>query len=268
MIKEKWNKFKNWSNTWTGTIIIVFFIMSFIAQSFKIPSGSMKDTLLVGDMLFAKKFSFGIPTPHIPFLEIPLIPFTDGHLIDGRKPERGEIVIFRFPLDITKHFVKRCVALPGDELFLSNKNLFIHMSEGDEYIKTNYKKEKIVQKFGKLWVKNPYKDKHKGIHNEDYIINNGKYPTQLFEFPIIKIPENEYFMMGDNRDHSSDSRFWGTVPFGNLVGTPWFIWFSIADDWSIRFDRILRTPYYLEQKNHLKKAIDERKKEKINNELT
>lgn len=267
-MKEKWIKFKNWSNTWTGTIIIIFFIMSFVAQSFKIPSGSMKDSLLVGDMLFAKKFAFGIPTPHIPFLEIPLIPFTDGHILDGRTPERGEIVIFRYPLDKKIHFVKRCVALPNDELFLKDKNLFIHMNEGDEFIKNNYKKDKIIKKFGKLWVKNPYKEKHKGIHNDPHIINNGIYPEWLFNVKVIKVPENEYFMMGDNRDHSSDSRNWGSVPFGNIIGTPWFIWFSIRNDWSIRFNRIFKTPTMLESPENLNKAIEERKKEKENEDLT
>ena len=86
------------SNSWTGTVIIVLLVIFFIAQAFRIPSGSMKYSLLVGDHLFAKKFAYGISTPHLPFLEIPLIPGTDGHIIDGDTPQRGDIVIFRFQM--------------------------------------------------------------------------------------------------------------------------------------------------------------------------
>jgi len=114
------------SNSWTGTIIIVLFVIFFIAQAFKIPSGSMKDSLLIGDHLFAKKFAYGISTPHIPFLEIPLIPGTDGHILNGDTPERGDIVIFRYPNDTKMHYVKRCVGLPGDELFVMDKILYLH----------------------------------------------------------------------------------------------------------------------------------------------
>lgn len=261
-------KIYNWSNTWVGTIIIVFFIMSFIAQSFRIPSGSMKDTLLVGDFLFAKKFSYGIPTPRIPYLEIPIIPFTDGHLIDGDEPKRGDIVIFRFPKDDKQYFVKRCVAKHGDELFLENKNLYLHPFEGDDFIKDNYKKEKIIKKYGKLWVKNPYKEKHIGIHNDEFVIKEKGFPEQLFNMPIIKVPDNNYFMMGDNRDHSNDSRFWGSVPYSNLVGTPWIIWMSISPDWKIRYNRFFKTPKMLEKKENINKAIKERENEVNNKDLT
>ena len=90
-------KFYNWSSSWTGTIIIVLVIMSFIAQAFVIPSGSMKNTLLIGDMLFVKKFTYGLPIPRIPWLEIKMLPdFNDnGHLIEGDRPKRGDIVVFR-----------------------------------------------------------------------------------------------------------------------------------------------------------------------------
>jgi signal peptidase I len=99
------------SNSWTGTVIIVLLVIFFIAQAFRIPSGSMKYSLLVGDHLFAKKFAYGIATPHLPFLEISMTPWTDDlHLIDGDTPERGDVVIFRYPKNPSIHFVKRCVA--------------------------------------------------------------------------------------------------------------------------------------------------------------
>ena len=248
------------SNSWTGTIIIVLFIIFFVAQAFRIPSGSMKDSLLIGDHLFAKKFAYGIPTPHLPFLEIPLVPGTDGHIYDGDTPQRGDIVIFRFPNNTNLHYVKRCVALPGDELFLLNKELFLHPHEGNDYIQEHYDGYELVTLGGKLWVKNPYKKDHPGIHHDEKIINDGKYHQEVFNVPPLRVPENEYFMMGDNRDHSNDSRFWGSVPYGLVEGTPWFIYFSMDDNWEIRWDRMGKTPTDLEQKSYLERAVEERKR--------
>jgi len=254
------HKIYKFSNSWTGTIIIVLFIIFFIAQAFRIPSGSMKDSLLIGDHLFAKKFAYGISMPHIPFIEQSIMPWSDSlRLVDGDTPLRGDIVIFRYPKNTKQHFVKRCVALPNDELFLNNKNLFIHFHEGDKWIEENYKDFELVKFMGKLWVKNPYRKDHPGIHNDEKIINNGRYHAELFNFAPIKVPEGSYFMMGDNRDHSNDSRFWGPVPYENIEGSPWFIYFSVDDNWEIRWDRIGKTPTDLESPIHLNKAIAERK---------
>ncbi len=259
-MKELLKKTYKFSNSWTGTIVIVLFIIFFIAQAFRIPSGSMKDSLLIGDHLFAKKFAYGISMPHIPFLEVSIMPWSDSlRLTDGDTPKRGDIVIFRYPHNIKQHFVKRCVALPGDELFLDNKNLFIHFKEGDAWIKKNYLNYDIAIYNDKLWVKNPYMQNHAGIHHDAKIINLG-YPSMqpLFNLAPLKVPENEYFMMGDNRDHSNDSRFWGTVPYDNIEGTPWFVYFSVDDNWEIRWDRMGKTPTDLEDSFHLNKAIAER----------
>lgn len=259
-MKEFLHKTYRFSNSWTGTVIIVLFVIFFIAQAFKIPSGSMKDSLLIGDHLFAKKFAYGIPMPHLPFLEVSIMPWSDKlRLMDGDKPKRGDIVIFRPPHNTKQHFVKRCVALPGDELFVADKNLYIHQSEGDEWIKKNFKEEDIVIFAGKLWVKNPYTKEHPGIHHDEKIVDNGRYPTPIFDFAPIRVDKGHYFMMGDNRDHSNDSRFWGAVPYDNIEGTPWFVYFSIDDNWEIRWDRIGKTPADLESPQHLEKAIAERK---------
>ncbi|MBA1437463.1 MAG: signal peptidase I [Epsilonproteobacteria bacterium] len=297
-MKEKLYKLYKFSNSWTGTIIIVLFVIFFIAQAFRIPSGSMKDTLLVGDHLFGKKFAYGIPMPHIPFLEISIIPWSDElKLIDGDKPKRGDIIIFRPPHKPKTHFVKRCVALPGDELFIQNKNLYLHPHEGDAWIKEHYKDFNIIDFEGKLWVENPYMKDHKGIHHDDKmglntltIVNmngnilksipkedyfNGKIklkpdervaPTpllipQIFATEITKVEPDHYFMMGDNRDHSNDSRFWGSVPYDNLEGTPWFIYFSIDKNWNIRWDRMFKTPTDLEQSPYIDRAIKEREEQ-------
>ncbi|HEX5623283.1 MAG TPA: signal peptidase I [Sulfuricurvum sp.] len=258
----------HFSNTWTGTIIIVLFVIFFIAQAFRIPSGSMKDSLLIGDHLFAKKFAYGISTPHLPFLEIPLIPGTDGHILDGDEPERGDIVIFRYPNDPKLHYVKRCVALPGDELFVMDKVLYLHPHEGDEYARKAFAGYEMVNVQGKLWVKDPYTQEHPGIHHDERIVDNGVFPIEIFNFGPIVVPEKQYFMMGDNRDHSNDSRFWGAVPYGLIEGTPWFVYFSIDDNYEVRWDRIGKTPYDLEQKEPLTRAQEQRMKEDANdNEL-
>jgi signal peptidase I len=260
-MKEVIRKAYKFSNSWTGTVIIVLFVIFFIAQAFRIPSGSMKDSLLIGDHLFAKKFAYGISMPHIPFIEMSIMPWSDKlRLVNGDKPERGDIVIFRYPGNTKQHFVKRCVALPGDELFVSEKDLFVHHSQGDDWIKENFKGYEIVTFAGKLWVKNPYMKEHPGIHHDEKITNTGRYPMALFYFSPIKVKENNYFMMGDNRDHSNDSRFWGAVPYDNIEGTPWFIYFSITDDWEIRWDRIGKTPTDLESDASLDLARKERLK--------
>ena len=259
-MKELIGKAYRFSNSWTGTIIIVLFIIFFVAQAFRIPSGSMKDSLLIGDHLFAKKFAYGIPMPHLPFLEVSIMPWSDDlKLVDGDKPKRGDIVIFRYPHNIKQHFVKRCVALPGDELFLLNKDLFIHFKEGDEWVKENYADAEKAVFADRLWVKNPYMKNHPGIHHDEKIINTGNPNLQpIFNLAPIKVPQGEYFMMGDNRDHSNDSRFWGAVPYENIEGTPWFVYFSIDDNWEIRWDRVGKTPTDLESPIHLDKAIAER----------
>lgn len=264
-MKKALHKAYKFSNSWTGTVIIVLFVIFFIAQAFRIPSGSMKDSLLVGDHLFAKKFAYGISMPHIPFLELSIMPWSDKlRLIDGDKPSRGDIIIFRYPNNVKQHFVKRCVALPGDELFVDNKDLYLHQVEGNEWILENFKGYETVTIADKVWVKNPYMKQHPGIHHDDKIINNGQYPAPLFYFGPIKVQEGEYFMMGDNRDHSNDSRFWGAVPYDNIEGTPWFIYFSISEDWEIRWDRVGKTPTDLEAPIHLDLAKAERLKTEKN----
>ena len=242
-------KIYRWSSSWTGTIVIVLSIIFFVAQAFVIPSGSMKNSLLIGDMLFVKKFSYGIPTPRIPWIELQVLPdFNDnGHLIEGDKPERGDIVVFRYPKNDAIHYVKRCVAVGGDIIALKDKHLLLHPKEGNEYVKKNYKDYETVDANGKLFIVDPYKKIHPGVHNDPNVTRDGMQPYQLFDMLPIQIPEGEFFMMGDNRDHSNDSRFWGTVPYKFIVGKPWFIYFSWDKDKVIRWDRVFRTVESIEE---------------------
>ena len=243
------NKIYKWSSSWTGTIIIVLSIIFFIAQAFVIPSGSMKNTLLIGDMLFVKKFAYGVPTPTIPWLELKVLPDfnNNGHLIEGERPKRGDIVVFRYPHNPDIHYVKRAVAVGGDIVALKDKVLYLHPKEGNEYIKTAFKDYETIEISGKMFVVNPYSKEHKGIHNDPSVIRDMTTPRELFDMHPIVIPEDETFMMGDNRDHSNDSRFWGTVPYKYIVGTPWFIYFSWDSDYKVRWDRVFKTVESLEK---------------------
>lgn len=257
-------KLYKFCSSWTGTFIIVFIVIFFIAQAFVIPSGSMKNTLLVGDFLFAKKFVYGIPTPHIPWLEIPVLPDfnNNGHLIEGNRPKRGEIVIFRNPENTKIHFVKRLFAVGGDEVIFDFKNMYLRPHEGDDFIDKNYDKKDIVILNGKKFVREPYK--YKGIHYDEkvdmvsttlhYLKINKFYMQPLtvseisqdltnkigFNVYYAKIANDEFFMVGDNRNNSNDSRFWGPVPYKLIVGKPWFVYFSWNSKKEIRWERIGR----------------------------
>ena len=242
-----------WSSSWTGTIVIVLGIIFFVAQAFVIPSGSMKNSLLIGDMLFVKKFSYGIPTPRLPWLEVQVLPdFNDnGHLIEGPKPQRGDIVVFRYPHNEKIHYVKRCVATGGDIVFVKDKELYLHPQEGDEYIAKNYKGYDTVTIANKTFVKNPYRKEHPGIHNDETVQKTNTPYREIFDTLPTQIPKGEFFMMGDNRDHSNDSRFWGTVPYKFIVGTPWFVYFSWDENNKIRWDRVFQTPSQLEKTKYV-----------------
>jgi signal peptidase I len=252
------SKLYHWSGTWTGTIVIVLTIIFFIAQAFVIPSGSMKNSLLIGDMLFVKKFSYGIPVPRIPWIEQQVLPDFkgNGHLIDGDRPERGNIVVFRYPHDEKIHYVKRCVATGGDIIFLQDKSLYLHPKEGNEFVKQNYANYDLVTYDDKLFIKDPYRKVHPGIHNDPNVTRANTQFRQLFDMMPIIVPEDQYFMMGDNRDHSNDSRFWGTVPYKFIVGKPWFIYFSWDNDYKIRWDRVFKTPESLEDSHYTKGPIN------------
>ena len=209
----------------------------------------MKNTLLIGDYLFVKKFAYGVPIPHIPWLEIPVLPDLDGdgHLIEGERPKRGDIVIFRYPVNPKIHYVKRCIAVGGDMVFVHNKDLYLHPHEGDDYVKKHYKGFEIVTFDGHLWVKNPYMKDHPGIHHDPSIIREAGYPLPIFEYGPTKVPKDHFFMMGDNRDHSNDSRFWGFVPYKYVVGKPWFIYWSWDENYIPRWDRLGKTVKEIEE---------------------
>jgi signal peptidase I len=154
------------------------------------------------------------------------------------------------------HYVKRCVALGGDEVMIVNKVLFIRPHEGDVYIKANYPQELITTFEGKMWVKDPYRKDFLAIHNDENVNDTLLYPEQLFNMEPRSVADGEYFMMGDNRDHSQDSRFWGSVPYKYIEGKPWFIYFSWDNNYEIRWERMGRFVDTLERELPVRKDVD------------
>ncbi|MDR2789587.1 MAG: signal peptidase I [Campylobacteraceae bacterium] len=296
-MKRFFKKLYDFSSSWTGTIIIVLFLIFFVIQPFIIPSASMQNSLLVGDFLFAKKFSYGIPIPRFPLTNTKMFPdiFNNGHLIDGKRPQRGDIVIFLNPVNNNENYVKRCFASGGDEVIYKDDAFYLRPSEGDEYIKNSYPSEKIVEILGKLWVLNPYEQTYSGINykpkaseerlilkrkleevdnpspfiimSRNLIITGqsaiGMNPIKIDEFDAnynyiqfnafyIKVPHDEFFMIGDNRDNSQDSRFFGSIPYSLIVGKPWFVYFSMDSDVIPRWERIGKLVSTLEKKEYKK----------------
>jgi signal peptidase I len=173
-------------------IILALFIRTFVIQAFKIPSGSMKPTLLVGDHILVNKFIYGIK-----------LPFTDKILISIDEPERGDVVVFKFPLDTRKDYIKRVIGLPGDRVELVDKQLLIN---------------------GR-----PIEDPH-----ASYSLSGN-----MRKYGPVTVPDDHLFVMGDNRDESSDSRVWGFVPRSYLKGKAFLIYWSWdRKNYGVRWGRL------------------------------
>ena len=194
-------------------ILIVFVLRSFIVEPFRIPSGSMLPTLRIGDLILVNKFSYGIRLPVLNQKVVPL-----------GSPERGDVMVFRYPRDPELNFIKRVVGLPGDELIYKDKLLYVNgepvarVEEGEYIFDQNNMKGRKARK-----LKETLDDASYNILIDDH---TGSGDMQ------VTVPENQYFVMGDNRDHSNDSRYWRFVPDENVVGKAFFIWFNISGEWS------------------------------------
>jgi signal peptidase I len=188
---------------WTITVILLLFLTTTLVQAFVIPTGSMEDTLLIGDHLLVDKLAFAPPGP----VSKHLLPYTDV--------KRGDIIVFRYPVDISQTFVKRCMGVPGDRIRLVNKEVYL-----------NGKKLNEPYAVHKMDYLDSYRDNFPGEPNvsvdrraidmlENHVVNNE-----------VVVPPNSYFAMGDNRDSSLDSRYWGFVPRENIIGKPLIIYWS------------------------------------------
>lgn len=188
-------------------LLIVWIIRSFIVQPFRVPTGSLEPTVMPGDFLLVNQFSYGL---RLPVLNTKIIPISE--------PKRGDIAVFRWPVNTHIDFVKRVIGLPGDHIVYQNKVLYINgVQVPQHYVGTSVDEEPglnipVVQ----------YQENLGGVK---YTINVNPAGGETQNFDLL-VPAGEYFMMGDNRDDSADSRSWGFVPEQNLIGKAFLIWMS------------------------------------------
>jgi signal peptidase I len=190
-----------------GTVVIAVFVITFIVQAFQIPSESMENTLLIGDYLLVDKFCYGGGS----FWH---------HFLPYKNINRGDIVVFKYPVNPTQHFVKRVVGLPGDRVRLLNKEVFVNGNAVREpYVRyTSRVHDSFRDDFPRLNMSVP------GLEGDWW-----QEMHQLVEDGQLIVPEGHYFVMGDNRDESLDSRYWGFVPRENVIGRPLLIYWSVRD---------------------------------------
>ncbi|KMZ12571.1 Signal peptidase I [Candidatus Burkholderia humilis] len=206
-------------------ILAVFVVRSFIIEPFKIPSGSMVPTLLVGDFILVNKYDYGLR-----------LPITNTKMTEGRPLQRGDVVVFRYPKDESVDYIKRVIGLPGDTIAYEDKKLTINGKPVPEVALPDYFDDERVG------YAKQFQEDLDGRKNN--ILNNPQVPPFVIgadDFPFrdncnynaqgvtCKVPPGNYFMMGDNRDNSADSRYWGFVPDKNIVGRAFFIWMNFSN---------------------------------------
>jgi signal peptidase I len=221
--KEPW--WIEYSKSFFPVIVAVFLLRSFLVEPFKIPSGSMIPTLQIGDFILVNKYAYGIRLPII-----------NKKIIDVGEPRRGDVMVFRYPEDPSLDYIKRVVGLPGDRIRYTGKRLWVNDEEvpletvGD-YI--NPERVSVARQFAETLNGHPHR----------IIVENDAPPMPPFvhQFPYREkctytmdglactVPPGHYFLMGDNRDNSSDSRVWGFVPDENIVGKAFFIWLNLGE---------------------------------------
>ncbi|HEV2201900.1 MAG TPA: signal peptidase I [Bryobacteraceae bacterium] len=188
---------------WTITILLLLFLTTTLVQAYVIPTGSMEDTLLIGDHLLVDKLAFAPAGPMSKYV----LPYAE--------PRRGDIIVFRYPVDIRQTFVKRLIGAPGDRIRIVNKQVYVNGVPSVE-----------PYKFHKTEYMAPYRDNFPG--EPDVLVDRGA--IDMLQNHVtngeVVVPPNSYFAMGDNRDNSLDSRYWGFVPRENIIGKPLIIYWS------------------------------------------
>ena len=217
-----------WWLDWTAglfpVICAVFLLRSFLFEPFKIPSGSMIPTLLVGDLILVNKFTYGVR-----------LPVLNKKITDGNPVQRGDVMVFRYPPQPSMDYIKRVVGIPGDEVAYINKRLTINGQPVPLAAQPDFF-EKDAMRYFTQW------QEQLGTHQHRVIVNN-EVPAFVqgasnfagrdgcnysVEGVVCKVPPGQYFMMGDNRDNSLDSRYWGFVPDENIVGKAFFVWMNFS----------------------------------------
>ncbi|MDA8519701.1 signal peptidase I [Acidovorax sp. NCPPB 4044] len=218
-----------WWLDWTAglfpVIAIVFVLRSFLFEPFKIPSGSMIPTLLVGDLILVNKFTYGIRLPVI-----------NKKITQGNAPQRGDVMVFRYPPQPSMDYIKRVIGVPGDEIAYLNKRLTVNGKPVETTALPDFLDEDTMRYF-KQFDEQLGEKRHRMINNPDvpaFIQGASDYAFRencrySVEGVVCKVPEGHYFMMGDNRDNSLDSRYWGFVPDANIVGKAFFVWMNFGN---------------------------------------
>ncbi len=202
-----------YAHSFFPVVLIVFLLRSFIAEPFRIPSASMMPTLLVGDFILVNKFTYGIR-----------IPVINKKIIELNQPRRGDIVVFRYPKNPEVDYIKRLIGVPHDKISYVNKRLTVN---GQAISEASLGAFQGVGQGEDMTGSANFLENLTGVEHQ--ILNRDGVQSVEFTYTV---PEGQYFMMGDNRDNSNDSRYWGTVPEENLVGKAFFIWMSW--DWQYK----------------------------------
>lgn len=213
-------KIVDYARSFFPILLIVFILRAFLVEPFRIPSGSMKPSLLEGDFILVNKFSYGFR-----------LPLLGTKLFEMDEPKRGDIVIFRNPQNTSIDYIKRVIGVPGDKIRYQDKTLYVN---GKPLEQTYLGKQVDTDQYGNMIKVNWYKEASE------------KFSHSIFTYPIpgkdmdeITVPEGEFFMMGDNRDNSGDSREWGFVPENLILGKAFLIWMSWdADSKDVRWKRL------------------------------
>jgi len=195
------SKFREYTESILWALILALIIRTCVVQAFKIPSGSMEDTLAIGDHLLVSKFIYGLK-----------LPFSDKRILKFRDPRQGDVIVFEYPVDRSKDFIKRVIGVPGDEVEVRNKHVYVN---------------------GVLY-QNPHE-----VHKDATVFPREANPRD--NFGPVRVPAHSYFMMGDNRDNSYDSRYWGVIKESDIKGKAFIkYWSWDQNSWRVRWVSIGR----------------------------
>ena len=215
-----------YSGSFFPVIALVFFLRSFLYEPFKIPSSSMVPTLLIGDLILVNKYTYGIR-----------LPVLNKKIIEVGDPQRGDVMVFKYPKDMSQDYIKRVIGVPGDKISYENKRLTVNGKPVEYAPMEDYLEEDSLE------LRQQYREELPNTTHRILTMKSRRSfdPSQVDNFPhreacvytdesfTCTVPAGNYFMMGDNRDNSADSRYWGFVPNQNIVGKAFFVWMNLGN---------------------------------------